>query len=126
MLQGEHPLRLLATIVSDVRRLLAARHFIDGELREKWREEMGYPQFQKDVLKEGAPLLTRNAYADYLSFQRAGNVTTQELVRVLALISDTDIRLKSSGGSPRMAMERLVLEMCHGSGQAAGPDHVRE
>jgi DNA polymerase III delta subunit len=112
LFQGEPPLKILGTIVSDVRRLLGARHLIEGEMRNRWRKGMSSQEFQSKVLQRGAPLLTRNPYADYMSFQRAENFTTEELVNDLHLIYQTDIRLKSTGSPPLMVMERLVLEMC--------------
>jgi len=54
-----------------------------------------------------------------MSFQKAENFTTQELVKVLHLIYQTDIRLKSTGNPPHMVMERLILEMCQGRGTSA-------
>ncbi len=112
--QGDHPLKLLGTIASEVRRLLGARHLIEGEMRERWGREMTYPQFQISVLQQGAPLLSRSPYADYMSFKTAENFTTQELLQFLGWIYQADIRLKSTGNPPRMVMERLILEMCHG------------
>ncbi|MGH7829820.1 MAG: DNA polymerase III subunit delta [Candidatus Binatia bacterium] len=110
--QGEHPLRLLGTLASEVRRLLAVRQLMEGEMRQRWSKGMGYPQFQKSVLQHGAPLVTRNPYGDYLSFQRADNFTTQELLEYLQWIYQADIRLKSAGKSPHLTMDKLVLEMC--------------
>ena len=110
--QGEHPLKLLATMGSEVRRLLAARHLMDGEMRQRWRQGMTFPEFQRSVLQQSAPLVARSPYGDYLSFQRAENFTTQELRRYLGWIYQADIRLKSTGNPPRMTMERLILEMC--------------
>ena len=110
--QGDHPLKLLGTIVSEVRRLLAARHLIEGEVRQRWSREMTYPQFQMSVLQQGPPLVTRSPYGDYMSFKKAENFTTQELLRYLGWIYQADIRLKSAGNPPRTVMERLILEMC--------------
>jgi DNA polymerase-3 subunit delta len=115
--QGEHPLKLLGTIASEVRRLLAARQLIEGEMRDRWRKQMTYSQFLATVLQQESPLLTRNPYGDYMSFTKAENFSTHELLRHLEWIYQTDIRLKSTGHSPRMLMERLILEMCQGSGQ---------
>ena len=69
--QGEHPLKLLGTIAAEVRRLLAARQLMDGEVRGRWKRGLTYQQFQQNVLNQGAPILTRNPYADYMCFQRA-------------------------------------------------------
>lgn len=115
--QGDHPLKLLATIVGEVRRLLAARQLMEGEMRGRWSREMTYPQFQQSVLQHGPPLLTQNPYRDYMTFKNAENFTTRELMRALEWIYQTDHRLKSSGNPPRMAMERLILEMCQREGQ---------
>jgi DNA polymerase-3 subunit delta len=109
---GDHPLKLLGAIAGEVRRLLAARQLIEGELRQKWSGEMTYPQFQATILKQGSPLVARSPYGDYMSFRTAENFTTQELLRDLEWIYQADIRLKSSASPPRMVMERLVLEMC--------------
>ena len=122
--QGEHPLKLLGTIASEVRRLLAARDLIEGEMRPRWHKQMTYPQFQASVLQQGAPLLTRNPYGDYMSFKRAENFSTNELLRYLEWIYQTDIRLKSTNHSPRMLMERLILELCRGV-DAAVTQHDR-
>jgi DNA polymerase-3 subunit delta len=110
--QGEHPLRLLATLAGEIRKLLAARQLIEGELRAVWKRGMSYPQFQQRVLPRGTPLLTRNAYADYMCFERAEQFSVSELRAHMEGIFDTDLRLKSSGSDPRLVMERLVLGMC--------------
>ena len=110
--QGHHPLALLAPIASEVRRLMAARQLIEGELRERWKAGMSYPQFQKSMLHDGAAPLPGNPYFVYMSFKSADNFTLKELVRYLSLLYQTDVRLKSTGHPPRMVMERLILEMC--------------
>ena len=110
--QGHHPLALLAPIASEVRRLMAARQLIEGELRERWKAGMSYPQFQKSMLHDGAAPLPGNPYFVYMSFKNADNFTLKELVRYLGLLYQTDVRLKSTGHPPRMVMERLILEMC--------------
>jgi DNA polymerase-3 subunit delta len=112
--QGEHPLKLLATIASEIRKLLAARQLIEGELKGYWRPGMTYQQFQSVVWDESR-LLSRNAYADYMCFQRAERFSLGMLRSSLAEIYDTDLRLKSSGNQPRMIMERLIVTMCLGS-----------
>ncbi len=112
--QGEHPLKLLGTIAAELRRLLAARQLVDGEMRDKWRKGMTYAQFQSRVLEHGPPLLGRNPFADYMSFQKAENFTTAELLGCLERIYETDLRLKSTGNQPRVVMEKLLLEMSLG------------
>ena len=110
--QGDHPLKLLATLASDVRKLVSARQLMDGALRGRWKRGMTYAQFQHSILNEGSELLTRNPYADFMCFQRADNFSLAELVAHLHSIHDTDLRLKSSGSQPQLVMERLILTMC--------------
>jgi DNA polymerase-3 subunit delta len=112
MSQGEHPLKLLAVLAAELRRLLSARQLLDTELRRSWRRGMTYDQFQKTVLKNGAPVLSRNAFADYMCFQRASGFSLRALRSYLEAVHETDLRLKSSGGHPRLIMERLILDMC--------------
>jgi DNA polymerase-3 subunit delta len=119
--RGEHPLKLLGTIVAEVRRLLAARQMIDGELQSQWRRGLSYQQFQQSVLRDGMPLLTRNPYADYMCFQRADKFSLTELRSDLAGIYLADLRLKSTGPNPRLVMEKLILDMCLGAPRGRPP-----
>jgi DNA polymerase III subunit delta len=119
--QGEHPLKLLGTIAAEIRRLLAARQLIDGEVRGQWKRGLTYQQFQQNVLKQGAPILSRNPYADYMCFQRADQFSLGELRACLTTSYETDLRLKSTGNDPRLMMEKLVLNMCLGSRKESRP-----
>jgi hypothetical protein len=102
----------LGTIAGEVRRLVSARQLLENELRGCWHRGMTYGQFQQSVLKQGVPMLTRNPYADYMCFQRADKFSMGALRRYIDVISEADFRLKSSGGKPRLVMERLILNMC--------------
>ena len=123
--QGEHPLKLLGTIAAEIRRLLAARQLIDGEVRGQWKRGLTYQQFQQNVLRQGAPILTRNPYADYMCFQRADQFSLGELRACLIRSYETDLRLKSTGNNPRLVMEKLILDMCLGSRKENRPIRSR-
>jgi len=110
--QGEHPLKLLATIAAEARKLLAARQLLDGELRGRWKPGMTYAQFEQRVLGNRPPLITRNAYGDFFCFQRAERFTLETLRFFLEEIADADLRIKSSGNQPRLVMESLILGIC--------------
>jgi DNA polymerase-3 subunit delta len=110
--RGEHPLKILGTIAAEIRRLLAARQLLGTELARLWRRGISYPQFQQTILRDGAPLLTRSPYADYMCFQRAEGFSLSELSGYMNDIFDADLRLKSSGNQPRLVMEKLILGMC--------------
>jgi DNA polymerase-3 subunit delta len=112
MVQGEHPLKILGTIAGEVRRLLTARQLLDGDLRPYWKRGISYQQFQQIAAKQAVPTLTRSPYADYLCFQRAERFALAELVGHMESLFDADLRLKSSGGQPRVVMEKLILGMC--------------
>ena len=121
--QGEHPLKILATITAEVRHLLSARQLLETDLAKLWKRGMNYQQFQQTVLKPGRPLLTRNPYADYMCFQRAEHFSLDGLSWSLEGLFDSDLRLKSTGSQPRLVLERWILGMCLGSPQKS---HRRE
>jgi DNA polymerase-3 subunit delta len=112
--QGEHPLKILATVTADVRRLLYARQLLETDLVKLWRRGITYQQFQQRVLTGGKPLLTRNPYADYLCFQRAEHFSLDELCLCMEGLFDADLRLKSSGRQPRLVLEKWILGLCLG------------
>jgi DNA polymerase-3 subunit delta len=119
--QGEHPLKLLGTLASEIRKLLAARQLIEGELKDRWSAGMTYQQFQQTVLRDTKPILMRHPYADYMCFQRAEKFSLAGLRFCLAQIYDTDLRLKTTGNQPRLLMERLIVDIC----LATRPDKYR-
>jgi DNA polymerase III subunit delta len=112
MTQGEHPLKLLGALASELRRLLVARQLLETDLRGRWRRGITYAQFQQNVLQQGAPLLSRNGYADYMCFQRAASFSLGALLAHLKAVHEADLHLKSSAGEPRLVMEKLIFAMC--------------
>jgi DNA polymerase-3 subunit delta len=110
--QGEHPLKLLAVLAGELRRLLLARQLLETDLRGRWRRDMTYTQFQQHILEPGQPLLSRNGYADYMCLQRASTFSLGTLVSHVKAVHEADLRLKSSGTQPRLIMEKLVVAMC--------------
>jgi DNA polymerase-3 subunit delta len=110
--QGEHPLKILGTIAGEVRRLLAARQLLDGDMRPHWKRGMSYQQFQQIGAKLGSAARFGNPYAEYMCFQRAERFAMAELVGHMESLFDADLRLKSSHGQPRLVMEKLILGMC--------------
>jgi DNA polymerase-3 subunit delta len=112
--QGEPPLRLLATIAAELRRLLKVRQLLETDCARSWKRGMSYQQFQQSVLPRVAPLLSRNPYGDYLCFQRAESFSLADLQTCMEKVFAADLRLKSSGSEPRLVMEKLLLGMCLG------------
>lgn len=118
--QGEAALKILATLTSEIRRLLRARQLLATELAKLWRRGMSYQQFQNVVLKNDGPMLTRSPYADYMCFQRAERFSLAELESYMEALFAADYRLKSGGTQPALVLERLVLGLCMRRKQAAG------
>ncbi len=123
--EGEHPLRLLATIAAEVRRLLTARQLLETELARRWRRGMSYNQFQQTVLMENAALFTRNPYGEYLCLQRAEQFSLADLRSYMDAIFAADLKLKSSGGQPRLVLEKLLLAMCLGGSKSEPKSRAR-
>jgi DNA polymerase-3 subunit delta len=123
--QGEHPLRLLGTVAAEMRRLLSARQLLDTEFARSWKRGMSFQQFQQTILAQGAPLLSRNPYADYLCFQRAERFSLNELHSYMEGIFDADLRLKSSGSQARLVLEKLLLAMCLGASRSKPQSQAR-
>lgn len=54
-----------------------------------------------------------NAYPVYQTISKAENFKLQELVQILAALSDADTRLKTSGQDSALLMKRLVMSICN-------------
>jgi DNA polymerase III subunit delta len=124
--QGEHPLKILGTVASELRRLLAARQLLAGDLAKLWRRGLSYSQFQQTVLRQGdSPLGGRNPFADYMCLQRAERFSLAELSSFMQGLFEADLRLKSSA-EPRIVLEQFFLEMCFSSAKRRFRRHGME
>jgi DNA polymerase III subunit delta len=124
--QGEHPLKILGTVASELRRLLAARQLLAGDLAKLWRRGLSYSQFQQTVLRQGdSPLGGRNPFADYMCLQRAERFSLAELSSFMQGLFEADLGLKSSA-EPRIVLEQFFLEMCLSSAKRRFRRHGME
>jgi DNA polymerase-3 subunit delta len=114
--RGEHPLRLLATLGSELRTLLRARALIDGELETFWKAGMGYPAFKSTIWEKfpDCPKLFHGThpYRAFLSMTRADSFSLDRLRRGFSLLHETDLALKTSSGDPERLIESLLIELC--------------
>lgn len=117
MAEGDHPLRILATVTAEIRRLLLARELLGGELAKFWRRGMSYGQFQEAAAKHGFTAAGRNPYGDYMCLQRSERFTLEELRSLMMRVFEADLRLKSSAANGRLVLEKLFLDMCIGAPQ---------
>jgi len=114
--QGNHPLALLGPIANEIRRLLVARQLMDGDMGGQWKSSRMSPdEFRQRIFPELGPPFPTHPFAAYMTFKNAENFSARKLARDLELLYETDFRLKSSGQTPRIAMERLIIELCQKS-----------
>jgi DNA polymerase-3 subunit delta len=125
MAQGDHPLKILATVAAEARRLLAARELLSGELGKIWRRGMSYTQFQQAAAKHGLAAGGRNLYGDFMCLQRADRFSHGELRAFMERVFDADLRLRSSATNGRLVLEKLFLDMCLGAPKRPGYQRTR-
>jgi DNA polymerase-3 subunit delta len=117
--QNYHPLQVIASLATEVRRLLLAREFIEEHLRGSLDPSISYGRFQKTVLpivkentEKGSPLGSMHPFALHKALVRSGAYQTAELINVLQHLFRADLTLKSSGIAERAVMESLIIKLC--------------
>lgn len=113
---GEHPLRLLATLASELKILLRARLLMDGQLKKVWKPGMNYPAF-KNAIWEKIPDCPKffgrvHPYRAFVSMTRASNLTLDRLMWGLSILHEVDVRLKTSSGNSDILMDSLIVDLC--------------
>lgn len=121
--QGEPPLRLVALIARELRLLLLARDCLTETLAGQWKGNLRYDEFQRRLL----PMLSApqreafgglHPYVLFVCLQNAARASTAALQRGVLQLQAVDLRLKSSGADPRMALEAFVLDLCRAPDRA--------
>lgn len=56
----------------------------------------------------------KSAYPVYLLLKNAERFKLTELIEILADLQQTDVKLKTSGGPPRLLLESVILRICRG------------
>ena len=117
--QNYHPLQLIASLATEVRRLLLAQEFIEDHLSGKLDPRISYGGFQRTVLpivkenaEKGSPLGSMHPFALHKTLVRSTSFQTAELVDSLQRLFCADLTLKSTGIPERAVMESLVLKLC--------------
>jgi DNA polymerase-3 subunit delta len=54
----------------------------------------------------------KNPYPVYQMLLKSERFSTDELIAVFELLSQTDLSLKSTGQNPRLLLEKLILFIC--------------
>jgi DNA polymerase III delta subunit len=117
--QNYHPLQVLASLATEVRRLLVAREFIEDHLAGSLESNISYGSFQKTVLptvkektEKGSPLASMHPFALHKTMVRSRAYQTADLINALQHLFRADLTLKSSGISERAVMESLIMSLC--------------
>ena len=117
--QGYHPLQVIASLATEVRRLLLAREFVEDHLGGNLDPSISYGSFQKTVLpivkentEKGSPLASMHPFALHKTLVRSRAYQTAELINVLQHLFRADLFLKSSSIAERVVMEGLVMKLC--------------
>jgi DNA polymerase-3 subunit delta len=117
--QKYHPLQVIGSLATEVRRLLLAREFIEDHLRGSLDPSISYGSFQKTVLpivkkniEKGSPLGNMHPFALHKTLGRSRAYQTAELINVLQHLFRADLILKSSGIAERAVMESLIIKLC--------------
>jgi len=117
--QNYHPLQVLASLATEVRRLLLAREFIQDHLAGSLDPSISYGSFQKTVLpivkektEKGSPLGSMHPFALHKTLVRSRAYQTADLINALQHLFRADLTLKSSGITERAVMESLIIRLC--------------
>jgi DNA polymerase-3 subunit delta len=118
--QNYHPLQIIASLTTEVRRLLLAREFIEVHLSGRLDPSISYGRFRKTVLpivkentEKGSPLGSMHPFALHKTLVRSRAYQTMELINALQHLFRADLTLKSSGIAEGAVMESLVMKLCH-------------
>jgi DNA polymerase-3 subunit delta len=123
--QGYHGLQILAALTNEIRRLVSARDLIDTHLEGRLDPRTSYGAFQKTVypllkagLESGSTLKSMHPFALHKTMVRTAATSMEELNRSLQHLFAAELALKSTGVSPRTALEGVILRIC-GAGRAS-------
>lgn len=118
--QGEDPLYLLNLLAGAVRGLIQAREVLEGPLASRWQPDLDYGAFRARVWEParaaaagGEPgFFALHPYRAYSVLRGASRFAMDDLVRAMALLFETDLRLKTTGLDPARLLEVLLFDLC--------------
>ncbi len=128
--QGEFYLVLLLGMAKEIWRLIAAKEFIESELKGRWNPKMDTEAFKKFIYspikrkekenqkegqkKSGSNIfkLPPNVLLELL--KSSENFTKEELYRFIKLLAETDLKAKTTKVLPVHLLEKALVEICLG------------
>lgn len=136
---GFHYVQLLTAMANQIRRLSAVKGFVSSGHGRHWEAGMQFERFKKQVMPEvaqhdkavsgfaekirenlGAGNTTEmvlaknpnNPYPVYQNFVQADRFSVEEVDKAMDTLHLADLKLKSTGPSPRSVLEAAILEIC--------------
>lgn len=116
-----HPLQVLATIITCMRRLILAKDFVRSEHGRRWSPNLSYPAFQGIILPGIKKSVTdgfmsaAHPFVLYKTFLQAEKFEFEELIQAMLLLLEADGSLKLSPQSPKILLEQVILKICRGN-----------
>ncbi len=121
VMQGNHPLMMLGSVASVVRKLLNSSErmakFSDGKPPRNYQDFQArvWPRIEAELKEQKVKL--PHPYATFMGMQSAGAFGRQALLRGLVACAEADLALKLGGDE--LVLERLLWTLC---GKAAAWD----
>ncbi|MFW6081598.1 MAG: DNA polymerase III subunit delta [Desulfosalsimonas sp.] len=136
---GFHYVQLLTAMANQIRRLSAVKGFVSGRQGRLWEPGMQFERFKKQVMpavaehdkavagfaekiRENLQVGTstemvlaknpNNPYPVYQNFVQADRFSQEEVDKAMDALHRADLKLKSTGPSPRSVLEAAILEIC--------------
>ncbi|MFP4159349.1 MAG: DNA polymerase III subunit delta [Desulfobacterales bacterium] len=136
---GFHYVQLLTAMANQLRRLSAVKGFVSSKQGRHWEPGMQFERFKKQVMPAvaehdravsgfsekirenlGAGNSTdmvlaknpNNPYPVYQNFVQSDRFSVEEVDKAMLALHRADLKLKSTGPSPRSVLEAVILEIC--------------
>jgi DNA polymerase-3 subunit delta len=121
--QGLHYLMIITMIAREIRNLLQGKLIIQAGILTAFHQNMDFKTFQNSVYpqiknignthgKKTRTLSSQHPYVIFNALKNTDRFSFDELVRYLEYMSELDLALKTTGRDPKLAIKRLIVEMC--------------
>ena len=120
--KGSHHILIHSVISREIRHLLQVKLLIKSGIFSKFRSEMEYGQFQKDIypslrkMSEGSKssgnLLSQNPYVIFLALRNAERFSFSQLLKLQTRLVEMDIAFKSSAADHKLLLECFIAAAC--------------
>jgi len=115
---GLFPLQIVSAVANQIRKLLLAKDLVERQTDRQWKRGMAYGTFQSFVYpalqqeKENPLPAGAHPFVLYKTLSQADKYSLHELLRALDRCLWADEQLKTTPRSPKLILERIVLEIC--------------